>query len=127
MKTQRLLRIAADAEKLRWQSFGKRILKRAIYGAIAALFGLATLTALHVIGFMALQLLVSPLLASVIILAVDLCVSAVLAAMALRGNPAHGEIEAIAVRQTAMAQLVETLELVPLINKGLLSRLTDLN
>ena len=115
MQTYRLARLAAEAEKLRWKRRVSRLITRAIYGAIAALFAIAALVTLHVLGYIALRLVVSPLVAAAIVLAVDLVIAVILAVLATLGGPDPVELEAVEVRQKALTQIGESLALVTMV------------
>ena len=82
---------------------------RVVWGAVAAVFAIAFLAMLHVVGFETLELAVSPLLASVIVLVVDLLLLGLFAVFALRGAPDAVEIEAKLVRDQALAEMKESL------------------
>jgi hypothetical protein len=115
MQTARLVRIAAEAERLRWQRHARRLVIRAIYGVIAGFFALTAIGVLHVVGYIALRLQFTPIIAAAIIFGVDAVLAIIFAVIASRGGPDEVEQEALAVRQKAVAQIGETLAMVSLV------------
>jgi uncharacterized membrane protein len=79
MRTVRLARIAAQAEILLVRRIAANVVRRAIFGAVAALFALAVLILLHVIGVMALERYAhfEPIIAAAIVLGVDLVIAVI--------------------------------------------------
>jgi Zn-dependent protease len=114
MKTLRLVRVAAEAERLRWQRFARRLVVRAVLGAIAAFFALAAVVVLHGLGYLALREQVSALIAASIILGVDVVLALLFGILASRGGPDAIEREALVVRQTAVAEIGKTFALLAL-------------
>ena len=88
-------------------------------GAIAGVFGLSGLIALHVAGGLALVRVLQPLYAVLVVAGVDLLIAVVLGALAARDVPGPVEREALQLRETAQAEIVEaataTLVLAPLV------------
>ena len=117
MRTARLARVAAQAEILLIKRTISGIVRRAVYGAVAAVFALGLLTGLHVIGALALidYAHLAPVAAVAIVAAVDLVVVVVF------GLLAAGEIkdpvieEARRVRDQSIEQARATLTLAALL------------
>ena len=117
MRTARLARVAAQAEILLIRRTITGVIRRAIYGAVAAVFALGLLTALHVAGALALvdYAHLAPVAAVAIVAAVDLVVVIVF------GLLAAGEIkdpvieEARRVRDQSIEQARATLTLASLL------------
>ncbi len=107
IRVVQLGKVAAQAEKLRLQSLLSRQIHRAIYAAIAAIFALALLAAIHVAVVLALTSVVGALFATLIVAAFDLIVASALGAMALFSKPGRVEREALLVREEARSQLAE--------------------
>ena len=105
MRTVELAKVAASAEALRLRRVAVRQGRRAAYGVGAAVFGIAVFVLLHVVAYNAMVPHVSPLVASLIILAFDLIVAAVLGYLALSNKPDAVEDEAKMIRQQAIVEL----------------------
>lgn len=107
LRVVQLGKVAAQAEKLRLQSLVSRQVKRAVYAAVAAVFAVGLLVALHVAGALALTPSVGALWATLIVAGVDLVLAAALGSVALFSKPSRIEREALMVREEARAQLGE--------------------
>ena len=107
MRLIELGRIATQAEALRWRRLGRRQLNRAIFAAVAAVFGLGVLIALHVAGALALIPLLGPVYATLVVGAVDLVIAALCLLVAARDQPDRIEREAIAVRNEARSEMAQ--------------------
>ncbi len=107
MRVVQLGKVAAQAEKLRIQSLIGRQVNRALYAAIAAVFALALLAALHVAAALAMTPSLGALWATLIVAAFDLVVAGALGGVALASKPGRIEREALMVREEARAQLGE--------------------
>ena len=105
MRTVELAKVAASAEALRLRRVAVRQGRRAAYGVGAAVFGIAVFVLLHVVAYNAMVPAISPLVASLIILAVDLIVAAILGYLALSSKPDAVEDEAKVIRQQAIVEL----------------------
>ncbi len=115
MRTVDLAKIAASAEALRLRRIARRQGMRAAYGGGAAVFGIAVFVLLHVVAYNAMVPQLSPLIASLILLAFDLVVAAVLGYLALSNKPDAIEDEAKTIRQQAVVEMrrsVTTMSLV---------------
>ncbi len=73
------------------------------------MFGIAVLVVLHVVGWHALQPRLTPLQASLVVLAVDLVIALVLGVMAMRNSPDSIELEAKAIREQAVIEMRQSL------------------
>ncbi len=80
---------------------------RAVYGAVAAIFALALLAGLHVIGFLALLIVLHRIPAALVVAGVDLLIVAIFGGLAAFSGPDRIEREAIAVREEARSQMAE--------------------
>ena len=105
MQSLKLARIAADAERLRLKRHVRRLVMRAMFGAIACVFLLCALTSAHVVGYIALRLRLAPLQAGLVVLGVDLVLAILLGLLAMRGGEDALEREARAVRDRALGEL----------------------
>jgi hypothetical protein len=119
MRALRLARVVAEAEALRWRHLLRRQRTRVVLGAIAGIFGLACVAALHVAAGLALMRVLEPLYAVLVVAGVDLVIAAALGALAARDVPGAVEREALQLRETAQAEIVEaataTLVLAPVV------------
>ena len=103
MRTVDLGRTAAQAEMVRLKRLVHRQLMRAVWGAVAAVFLIAVLVMVHVVGFFALvPALLSPLMGAVVLLAVDLVFLIVFGLIAKSGAPDPVEAEAKVIRDEAL-------------------------
>ena len=102
MRSISLLRIAAEAEQLRLHAFMARQGRRAVFAAIAAVFGMAVLALGEVVGWQALRLKVEPIPATLIVLGINLVIAAVFGVLAARSVPSNTEQEAMRVRHQAL-------------------------
>jgi len=105
MRTIDLAKVAASAEALRLRRIARRQGMRAAYGAGAAAFGIGVFVLLHVVAYHAMVPQLSPLVASIILLAFDLVVAAVLGYLALSNKPDTIEDEAKMIRQQAVVEM----------------------
>ena len=94
MRPVTLAKVAAQAEILLLRRMARRQVMRAVYGAVAAVFGIGVLVLLHVVAYHAMVPGLSPLLASIIILVADLVIAWVLAFLGSRDAPDDIEIQA---------------------------------
>jgi hypothetical protein len=97
-----LLRIAAEAERLHLRALMARQARRAVFGTIAAVFGVAVLALAEVVGWQGLRLKVEPILTTLILLGINLVVAVVFGVLTARSVPSHTEQEAMRVRQQAL-------------------------
>jgi hypothetical protein len=111
VRTTRLARLAAEAEILLIRRELKTALRRGMYGAVAAVFGLAALSILHVLGYMALRQYAqfSPVAAAAIVLVVDTAITAIFGVLASGAMKDPVAEEARAIRDQSLAQIKDTL------------------
>jgi len=117
MRTVRLARVAAQAEIILIRRTVAVAVRRAIYGAVAAVFALAVLTLLHILAVLALERFAAftPIIACAIVLGVDLVIAIIF------GLLAAGEIsdpvadEARQVRDQSLEQARQSLTLAALL------------
>ena len=108
MRSVGLARIAAKAELLRLRRMARRQAVRAVLGAIALTFLLACLACVHVAGYFALRRAdIAPVWCALIIAGVDLLIGLLSLIAAARDTPDALEREALQVRETAQAHLIE--------------------
>lgn len=105
MRAVELAKVAANAEALRLREMSKRQAMRGAYGGAAALFGIAVFVLLHVVVFYLLVPHVTPLVATLILLAFDLVVAAVCGLKAAKSVPGAVEAEAYEIRKQALLDM----------------------
>ena len=109
MRSVELAKVAVSAEALRLRRLARRQSRRAAFGAAAAVFVLAALFGLHVLLWVALLNAMTPVLATLVVLGVDVALAAILGIMALRSAPGSVEEEALEIRNQATAELRRSL------------------
>lgn len=108
MRLVSLLRLAAQAESLRWRRMGRGYAIQAGLGVCAAIFALMLLLMLHLAGFAALARSQGPELAALIVAGVDLVLMALLGWLASRRKQDAVGLEAERVRDDALRQFGES-------------------
>ena len=116
MRTIDLGRAAAQAELIRLKLLLKRQAMRGVWGAVAAVFGLAVLVMVHVIGYLLLCLILPPIWAAVVVLAFDLIVLAVFGLLAVVSKPGRVEVQAQEIRDRALIEMRESVAISALLN-----------
>lgn len=114
MRMVELAKVAASAEALRLRRVAVRQGRRAAYGVGAAVFAVAVFVLLHVVAYNAMVPQLSPLVASLIILAFDLVVAGILGYLAMSNKPDAVEDEAKMIRQQAIVELRKSMTAVAL-------------
>ena len=102
MRAVELAKVAANAEALRLREMASRQSNRAVFGAVAAVFGIAVFVLLHVVAYNLMVPHVSPTVASLILLAFALVVAGACGLKALKSAPGPVETEALAIRKQAV-------------------------
>jgi hypothetical protein len=101
----KLLRIAAQAEGLRWRRTGRGLAIRAGLGAGVALFALMMVLMLHMAAFAAMARNPGPVWAALILAGADLVILALLGWLATRDKVDPVAVEAEHVRDDALRQV----------------------
>jgi hypothetical protein len=112
----RLARVAAQAEMLVVRRRVAGLVRRAILGAVAAVFALGVLIMAHIIAYLALRqyALLGPIPAAGIVLGADLVVAVIFGVLA-SGHPADPVMEeAILLRDQSLEQARQSLTLAAL-------------
>src|SRR5690349_5401629 len=105
MRLVSLLRLAAQAESLRWRRLGRGYAIQAGLGAGAALFGFMLVVMLHMAIFIALARAMAPVWAALIVAGGDLVIAAILGWLAARHAHDPVAVEAERVRDDALRQV----------------------
>jgi len=100
---------------LRIKRLVRRQVFRAVFGVVAAVFALGALILLHVVAYTALVPSLTPLEASLLLLAIDVAIAAVLGILAARDTPDPVEQEAKLVRDQAIAEMKESMAVTALV------------
>ncbi len=108
MRLISLLRLAAQAEALRWKRTGRGLAIQAALGMAAAVFGLLLLIMLHVAALIWLARGRDPVFAALIVAGVDLVLVALLGWLAARHSVDPVAVEAEHVRDDALRQVGDT-------------------
>lgn len=108
MRMIQLLRLAAQAEALRWKRTGRGYVIQAILGLAAAIFFLLLMVMLHVAALIWLARGRDPVIAALIIAGVDLVLMALLGWLAARHAEDPVALEATRVRDDALRQVGDT-------------------
>ena len=102
MRSINLLRIATEAELLRLRAMVARQGRRAAFGIVAFIFALGVLVLAEAAGWQALRIHVVSVVATLILLGVNLVIAAIFGVLAGRSSPGHIEREALRVRRQAL-------------------------
>ncbi len=115
MRTLDLGQAAAQAELLRLKRLARRNVIRAVFGMVAAVFLLGVLIMLHVVAYIALRPVLTPLQGAGALLAADLVLAVIFGLLASRDTPDPIEIEARTLREQALTEMKESLAIVALV------------
>ncbi len=113
-----LLKIAAEAEVLRYRCMAARQGRRAAFGAVALVFMLAVLALGEVAAWLALCLRFAAIEATLILLGINLVIAITFGLLAARSSPGHAEREALRVRQQSLDAARGMLSLAALVPVG---------
>ena len=116
MRTIDLGRTAAQAELLRFKLLLKRQAMRGVWGAVAAVFAIAVLVMVHVVIFMLLVPLITPIWSAVAVLVLDAVFLLVFGLIAAKSAPGKIEAEAREVRDRALIEMRESMAVAALLN-----------
>ena len=97
-----LLKIAAEAELLRYRCMAARQGRRAAFGAVALVFVLAVLVLGELAAWLALYLRFAAIPTTLILLGINLIIAVTFGLLAARSSPSHAEREALQVRQQSL-------------------------
>lgn len=118
VRSVNLLKIAAEAEVLRYRCMAARQGRRAAFGAIALLFVLAVLVLGEVAAWLALCLHFEAIETTLILLGINLVIAIVFGLIAARSSPGRAEREALQVRQQSLDAARGALSLAALVPVG---------
>jgi uncharacterized membrane protein len=118
MRAVELGKVAAAAEALRLRRLARRQALRAAFGAGAAVFGIAVLVLVHVLIYNVLRLWLSPVVSSLILLAIDVVAAGILGFLAMRSTPDAIETEALAVRRQAVLEMKRSVTVMAVVGEA---------
>ena len=118
MRSINLLKIAAEAEVLRYRCMAARQGRRAAFGAIALLFVLAVLVLGEVAAWLALCLRFAAIPTTLILLGINLIIAIPFGLLAVRSWPSRAELEALQLRQQSLDAARGALSLAAIVPVG---------
>ena len=118
VRSVNLLKLAAEAEVLRYRCMAARQGRRAAFGAIALLFVLAVLVLGEVAAWLALYRPFTAIETTLILLGINLVIAIVFGVLAARSSPSLAEREALRVRQQSLDAARGALSLAALVPVG---------
>jgi len=102
MRSINLLKVAAEAEVLRYRCMIARQGRRAAFGAVALVFVLAVLVLGELAAWLALCLRFAAIPTTLILLGINLIIAVTFGLLAVRSSPSRAEREALQVRQQSL-------------------------
>lgn len=118
VRSVNLLKIAAEAEILRYRCMLARQGRRAAFGAIALLFVVAVLVLGEVAAWPGFHLRFAAIATTLILLGINLVIAGICAVLAAKSSPSRAEREALHVRQQALDAARGTLSLAAMVPVG---------
>ena len=118
VRSVNLLKLAAEAELLRYRYMAARQGRRAAFGAIAFVFVLAILVLGEVAAWLALCLNFEPIETTLILLGINLIIAIPFGLLAARSSSSLAEREALRVRQQSLDAARGALSLTALVPIG---------
>jgi hypothetical protein len=118
MRSIHLLKIAAEAEVLRYRCMAARQGRRAAFGAVALVFVLAVLVLGEVAAWFALYLRFAAIPTTLILLGINLIIAIPFGLLAVGSTPSRAELEALQVRQQSLDAARGALSLATLVPVG---------
>ena len=109
MRTLRLARIAAEAEGLRLRERARRTATRVAFGMVAMVFMVGVLVFLHIAAWFWIRQSWEERYAALILAGADFVLALVLAFLAARSSPGRVELDALAVRKSALDSAVSSI------------------
>lgn len=118
VRSVNLLKVAAEAEVLRYRSMVARQGRRAALGAVALLFVAAVLVLGEVAAWLALFRHFAAIETTLILLGINLIIAVTFGLLAARSSPGRAEREALQVRQQSLDAARGALSLAALVPVG---------
>jgi uncharacterized membrane protein len=105
MRSVNLVKVAIEAEILRYKSMAARQGRRAGFGVAALIFGVGFLISLEIAGWQTARMYILPIYATLGVMGFNFVIAAVFVVVAMRSSPGQSEIDALAVRKRAVEAL----------------------
>ena len=115
MRTVELAKVAASAEALRLRRVARRQAMRVAFGAAAGVFAVAVLVVLHVLAYHVILKWLTPVQSVLVLLALDVLITAAFAFLAMRNTPDAVEVEAETIRRQAIAEMRKSLTMMGMV------------
>jgi hypothetical protein len=115
MRSVNLMKVAIEAEILRYKSMAARQGRRAGFGVAALIFGIGFLVSLEIAGWQVARMYLLPIYATLCVMGFNLLVAAGFAVVATRSSPSRSEIDALDVRKKAVQALQTSMTISALI------------
>jgi hypothetical protein len=94
MRSVNLIKVAIEAEILRYKSMAARQGRRARFGVAALIFGLGFLITLEIAGWQVARMYMLPIYATLCLMGLNFVVAAVFGFVAMRSSPGQSETDA---------------------------------
>jgi len=118
VRSVNLLKIAAEAEILRYRCMAARQGRRAAFGAVALVFVLAVLVLGELAAWLALYLRFAAIPTTLILLGINLIIAFTFGLLAARSSPSRAELEALQLRQQSLDAARGALSLAAIVPVG---------
>ena len=105
MRSVNLVKVAIEAEILRYKSMAARQGRRAGFGVAALIFGTGFLVSLEIAGWQVARMYLLPIYATLCVMGFNLLVAVGFGVLAMRSSPSRSEIDALDVRKKALQAL----------------------
>jgi membrane-bound ClpP family serine protease len=105
MRSVNLIKVAIEAEILRYKSMAARQGRRAGFGVAALIFGLGFLITLEIAGWQVARMYMLSIYATLCLMGLNFVVAAVFGFVAMRSSPDRSETDALEVRKKAVQAL----------------------
>jgi hypothetical protein len=115
MRSVNLVKVAIEAEVLRYKTMAARQGRRAGFGVAALIFGVGFLITLEIAGWQTARMYILPIYATLCVMGFNFLIAAGFAMVAMRSSPSRSEIDALAVRKRAVQALQTSLTISALI------------
>jgi hypothetical protein len=109
MRSVNLIKVAVEAEIVRYKAMAARQARRAGFGLLAFIFVMGFLISLEIAAWQAIHMYLEAIYATLCMVAANLVIAIALAVPALRSSPGGVEIDAVEVRKSALKSLQTSL------------------
>jgi hypothetical protein len=105
MRSFNLVKVALEAEIVRYKAMAARQGRRVAFGLVALVFLMGFLASLEVVGWQVARMYLEPIYASLAMLGINLVIAIGFAIPAMKSSPGRTEIDAVEVRKSAVKSL----------------------